>query len=289
MSVAVQKQPARGKRVRGVDDDLSLCLMVSRLLERQGFAVTTANDGKQGLELLRKQVFDVVLLDVWMPEMTGFELLTTAHGEGILVPVVMMTSDETPESVLRAIREQTFRYLPKPFMPEALIEAVGQAAETEEVLPIDVISAKPHWVEVEVPCQREAAERLYEFMLRLKTSLPDSIRDDVAAAFRELLLNAVEWGGQLDRARRVRVSCVRLERMIMYRISDPGPGFRFEGLEHAAVGNPDPLDHDRRRQEKGLRPGGFGIVMTRSMVDELIYNEKQNEVLFVKYLDSPAA
>jgi len=142
---------------------------------------------------------------------------------------------------------------------------------------------------VEVPCQREAAERLHEFMLHIKAGLPDNVRDDLATAFRELLLNAVEWGGQLDRTRRVRVSYVRLERMIMYRIADPGPGFRFEGLDHAAISNPDPLDHDRKREEKGLRPGGFGIVLTRSMVDELIYNEKQNEVLFVKYLGDTAA
>jgi len=39
------------------------------------------------------------------------------------------------------------------------------------------------------------------------------------------------------------------------------------------------------RAEKGIRPGGFGLVMTRAMVDELLYNEKQNEVVFVKYLD----
>jgi CheY-like chemotaxis protein/anti-sigma regulatory factor (Ser/Thr protein kinase) len=287
MTVAVQNQSAPGKRVLVVDDDHSLCLMVSKLLERRGFIITTANDGKQGLELLRKQSFDVVLLDVWMPEMTGFDLLTHAHAENINVPVVMMTSDDTPEAVLRAVREQAVSFLPKPFLPEALIEAVSQAASTSEVLPIKVLSAKPDWVEVEVPCQREAAERLYEFMLRLKAGLPEDVRDNLATAFRELLLNAVEWGGQLDCTRRVRVSYVRLERMIMYRIADPGPGFRFEGLVHAAVGNPDPVDHDRKRQEKGLRPGGFGILMTRSMVDELIYNEKQNEVLFVKYLEIP--
>jgi hypothetical protein len=75
--------------------------------------------------------------------------------------------------------------------------------------------------------------------------------------------------------------------MLLYRISDPGGGFSFEGLSHAAVSNPvdSPMEHAAVREELGLRPGGFGLVLTRAMVDELLYNEAQNEVVFVKYLD----
>jgi anti-sigma regulatory factor (Ser/Thr protein kinase) len=75
--------------------------------------------------------------------------------------------------------------------------------------------------------------------------------------------------------------------MLMYRIADPGPGFDIDDLPHAAVGqSPDePIAHMQVREEKGLRPGGFGLLTVRAKVDELIYNEKRNEVLFVKYLD----
>jgi anti-sigma regulatory factor (Ser/Thr protein kinase) len=75
--------------------------------------------------------------------------------------------------------------------------------------------------------------------------------------------------------------------MLLYRIADPGKGFTFEGLNHSAVSNPaeDPMQHVLTREDKGLRPGGFGLLMTRQMVDELLYNEAHNEVVFVKYLD----
>ena len=60
----------------------------------------------------------------------------------------------------------------------------------------------------------------------------------------------------------------------------------MDELQHAAITHPDnPIEHMDVREEKGLRPGGFGILMVRAKVDELIYNEKQNEVVFVKYLD----
>src|SRR5439155_6196554 len=122
-------------------------------------------------------------------------------------------------------------------------------------------------------------------MEQIGADLPAAIRESVSYAFRELLLNAVEWGGKLDPKRQVRISYLRAKRMLLYRIADPGPGFKM-GMDHAAISHADdPLEHMRIREEKGLRPGGFGLLMVRAKVDELIYNEKQNEVVFIKYLD----
>jgi anti-sigma regulatory factor (Ser/Thr protein kinase) len=77
--------------------------------------------------------------------------------------------------------------------------------------------------------------------------------------------------------------------MVMYRIADPGPGFDIKDLPHSAIGQPpgDPIAHMQVRESKGLRPGGFGLLMVRANVDELLYNENRNEVVFVKYLDDP--
>ena len=122
---------------------------------------------------------------------------------------------------------------------------------------------------------------------RAEASLPEPVREAVAQAFRELLTNAVEWGGKLDPSRKVRISCVRTKRLLLYRIADPGEGFDIDRLRHAAIMNPDddPMRHLSVREEQGLRPGGFGLAMTRSLVDDLIYNEARNEVLLIKYLD----
>ena len=75
--------------------------------------------------------------------------------------------------------------------------------------------------------------------------------------------------------------------MVLYRIADPGQGFKIEDLPHAAVGQPpdDPIAHMSVREAKKIRPGGFGLLTVRASVDELLYNEKRNEVVFVKYLD----
>jgi len=79
---------------------------------------------------------------------------------------------------------------------------------------------------------------------------------------------------------------VRTERAVLYLVRDPGKGFSFQKLSHAAVANPldSPFEHAEIRERLGMRPGGFGIFMTRELVDELIYNEAGNEVLLIKYL-----
>jgi len=147
--------------------------------------------------------------------------------------------------------------------------------------------AKPDWVELVVPCDRGAAARSQAVLGRLEADLPEDVRNSVGQAFRELLMNAIEWGGELDPTQSVRISYLRARRMLLYRIADPGHGFNFESLSHAAVSNPSdrPMEHAAVREEMGLRPGGFGLVLTRAMVDELLYNEAHNEVVFVKYLD----
>lgn len=272
-----------------VDDDRTTRHVLQGVLVNAGFSVSTAKDGIEALALLREESFDLVLLDVWMPRMNGLEVLAKLRSKKTRPRVVIMTSDDTPETVLTAVREQAFKYVHKPVTPPALLETVREALAAPDPPTIEVTSAQPQWVELVVPCTREAAERIQEVMAHLDANLPPDVRDSIAFAFRELLLNAVEWGGRLDPQRKVRIACLRSKRMLLYRIADPGPGFKIDELPHAAIsyGPDDPISHMQVRDEKGLRPGGFGLLTVRAAVDELIYNEKRNEVVFVKYLDEP--
>ena len=269
-----------------VDDDRTSRHLTESLLKREGWKVTGAKDGVDALKLLRTRRFTLMLLDVWMPRMNGLELLEQLRSLEHRPRVVVMTSDETPATLLQAVRDQAFTYVHKPVDPQLLIETVRQAIDEPETRPIEVISARPEWVELILPCTREAANRLQSVMAHLDTDLPEELRDSIAYAFRELLLNAVEWGGKLDPKHTVRISYLRAKRMVMYRIADPGSGFNIDNLPHAAISHPDsPTAHMDVRDAKGLRAGGFGLLTVQSSVDELLYNEKRNEVVFVKYLD----
>jgi anti-sigma regulatory factor (Ser/Thr protein kinase) len=151
---------------------------------------------------------------------------------------------------------------------------------------IEITSATPDWVRLSVRCDVLTANRLIQFF-REASDLPDVEKEEVATAFREMLLNAMEHGGHFDPSQYVEIWYVRTRRMILCKVKDPGEGFSMDEIRHAAVGNPpdDPFRHMAERESRGIRPGGFGILMAKKLVDELLYNEKGNEVLLVKYLD----
>jgi anti-sigma regulatory factor (Ser/Thr protein kinase) len=78
---------------------------------------------------------------------------------------------------------------------------------------------------------------------------------------------------------------------VIYVIRDPGQGFSLDDVPHAAISNPpdEPLEHTEIRKNLGIRPGGFGILLTRNLVDDVIYSEKGNEVLLIKFLEGQSA
>ena len=271
-----------------VEDDRSTSLFLAETLKAAGFTVASAKDGVDALKCLGAGSYDLMLLDLWMPEMNGLDVLAALPEEGGRPRVVVMTADDTPETLLKVVREQACRYVSKPVEPAALVELLHEVlAQTAVARAIEVVSARPDWVELLVPCQRAEVERIQSFISHLEADLPADVRESIGYAFRELLMNAIEWGGGLDPSRTVRIAFLRAKRMLLYRIADPGPGFNVEALLHAAIGHPedDPTAHAIVREERGMRPGGFGILTVRALVDELLYNEKRNEVVFVKYLD----
>jgi CheY-like chemotaxis protein/anti-sigma regulatory factor (Ser/Thr protein kinase) len=276
-------------RILVVDDDRGFRHAIATLLGDAGHVTVQAAGGAAALAELDRATFDVMLLDVDLPDISGLDVLARVRTLADPPRVVVISADDTSETLLKVVRGQADRYVTKPFAPSAIFEVIDEilAAPLAADLPIEVVSARPDWVELVAPCSLRVADRIQSFMMRLEADLPAPVRESVGQAFRELLCNAIEWGGKLDPTRTVRISCLRARRMLLYRIADPGEGFDIERLSHSAINNPEgnPLQHAFVREVKGLRPGGLGLAITRSLVDELIYNEARNEVVFVKYLD----
>ena len=277
-------QPDSRKLVLVVDDDPAIHDLVSHTL-RDIAQVTACSSAVEGLAALCSRPFDLLLLDLGLPDIHGLEVLGRLRQLEIVTRVVVITADDTPESLLRAVRQNAYEYLRKPFSTEELHDLIRRALSTRPEPRIEVLSGKRDWLELSIPCTRDAVERIEHFVRQLDSDLSLDLLEPVAQAFRELLMNAVEWGGGLDPERRVRLSCLRTPHMLFYRIADPGPGFKFEGLMHSAAVNPDgALGSTNVREEKGIRPGGLGVLMVRAIADDLVYNESQNEVVLVKYL-----
>ena len=228
---ATPQTAAATKNILVVDDDPQILTLLSELLKGSGFQVETAADGEEGLNKVNQGNYDLILCDVWMPAMTGIQVLEHLEQMPSKPPVIMMTADDTPDTVLKAVRGHALHVVGKPFKTQAILELIREALKEPVGPRIEVVSARPEWVELLVPCELRSADRVHALMLKLKGDLPEEVRESVGQAFRELLHNAIEWGGQLDAKRQVRISFVRAKRMLLYRIADPRSEERRVGKE----------------------------------------------------------
>jgi DNA-binding response OmpR family regulator len=110
-----------------VDDEENLRRTVARILQRAGFEVTTAGNGKEGLALLSDHRFDLVYMDIRMPDMNGLEALKSIHAAYPQLPVILFTGQPDLNSAVSALRHGALDYLQKPLKPEMLIERARTA------------------------------------------------------------------------------------------------------------------------------------------------------------------
>jgi DNA-binding response OmpR family regulator len=275
------------KRILIVDDDPDIHHLLRVALQAGDRQIESAYDGLEGLRSIEAVAYDLVMTDVNMPGLDGMALTERVHEVRPETPVVVMTVASTPENVIRAIQERAFSYFSKPFTTSSVAEMVGRALSSKPSEDdIEVLSARPDWLGLRLRCKMETADRILQFLREMGMSLPAAEQENIATAFREILLNAIEHGAGNDPTKRVTITYVRAERALLYYVRDPGKGFSFQELPHAAVSNltNSTFEHTEVRERLGLRPGGFGLLMTRQLVDEMIYSEAGNEVLLIKYL-----
>ncbi len=111
-----------------VDDDLAIVTVLSRILARSGYSVTSALDGGQALEHLRSgQSFDVVVSDLNMPGADGLCVLRTVREKDLDLPVILLTGNPDLASAVKAVEFGAFRYLMKPARSQALLDVVERA------------------------------------------------------------------------------------------------------------------------------------------------------------------
>jgi anti-sigma regulatory factor (Ser/Thr protein kinase)/DNA-binding NarL/FixJ family response regulator len=267
------------------DQGLLQALRASPLLEEHEIEVAAGDF--DALRRLRRHGFAVVITAPATSLEEDLAFLEEMRAVRPGVRVVVLAHRTTADAVIAALRNEAFACFSAPFEASEIADMVARATQADSWKEgIAVVSAKPDWISVRVNCRLLSAERLLNFLGELRSDVPESPREDLLFAFREVLMNAMEHGGGFDPDQVVEVSAVRTERTLVFYVRDPGPGFDRAALPHAAVSNPgdDPLAHAGVRAESGLRPGGFGLLLASQVVDEMIYSERGNEVLLIKHL-----
>jgi len=258
---------------------------VSRVLS--SWRVECARDNEEALALVEKSAFDLVITDQASSSREDVELLRKVRLVRPNTRLIIVADRSTPADVIAAIRARAFSYITKPLSTQVVEEVLQLAIESpawEDA--IEMLSGTDAWIRLSVRCDVSTANRLQQFV-REFLDLTEVDEDRVATASREMLLNAMEYGGKFDPERRIEIAYLRARRVVLIRIKDPGEGFSFKENLATAANNPpdDPLHHLKHREAQGIRPGGYGILLAKNLVDELFYGEKGNDVLLIKYIN----
>jgi len=267
--------------------------LLTSILASESWTIQRAVDNEHALTLATTEPFDLIITGRKTLGPEDVELLRKIRSARAHVRLIILTDKFTPGDVIAAMREGAFSYFSAPFDASELTAMVHAAMEA----PcwddgIEVLSATPEWVRLAARCDMPTAHRLVQFLHGVRDpTIPETDREAVITAFKEILLNAMEHGGHFDPHQYVEVSFVRMRRAVVCRVKDPGEGFSLEELRHAALNSPpgDPFSHLAVREAQGLRPGGFGLLLAKKLVDELIYGERGNDVLLVKYVGPTAS
>lgn len=119
------------KKILVIDDESIVRMSCSRTLTPEGYLVTLASSGNEGLELLEKEAYSLILLDLKMPDMDGIEVLRAIKEKWPDMKVIMITGYSTVETAVQALRLGAFNHIEKPFTPDTLLAAVKEALEAD--------------------------------------------------------------------------------------------------------------------------------------------------------------
>lgn len=253
-----------------------------------GVTVETCRTGLEAMRRLSRQAYDVVITNAETTVEEDLALLVDLRRARPGIRAIVLAPENTPEDTLSALRADVFACFGAPFDFDEVLRMTERAvAASDWHEGIEVVSAKRDWISLRVSCGKLEADRLTHFMSEIQTDLEDSPNEQLLIAFREVLLNAMEHGAGFDPEKVIEVAAIRTARTIVYYFYDAGPGFRLEEIAHAALSNPpdDPLAHMELREASGMRPGGFGLLVAKRIVDEMLFNESGNAVLLIKHTD----
>ena len=273
----------------------------SMLCEVDEYEVKFAENGKEALSEMQRNVPDLVVTDLFMPEVDGLELVSRTRREFPLVPVVLITSKGSEELAVQALQQGAASYVPKRLLSRYLVETVASllAAVKEQRSRATLLGTmRSDACEFSLSNDVQLAHALVGYILESMAHIgigDETARLRTCVALEEALVNAINHGN-LEVAsalrqedgnayydlikqrrpkppychRRVQVHVKMNEIEAEFVIRDEGPGFDVATL-------PDPRDPENLEKASGR-----GVMLMRTFMDEVNYNAKGNMVTMIK-------
>lgn len=265
-----------------VAPDDSPALSLHCLLETRGCTVLRLRQDLGALDWAEKHQPRLILLAASPERNTALCLTLKQHRATNPIPVVQLVAGDPPQR-LHAEPDAWLDEVSVPAVHEALAVARSEHEERQR----EGVRAE---VRLVLPSDPAGLQGLRDYLAdwfdRCGLTRPGVRR--LTTAVHELAANSMEWGHDFQPGRPVRLHCRLDSEKVSVLVRDSGPGFDRFNLPHAARPG-DAVTHLRVRAWLNLRPGGYGLLLARGMVDHLCFNDTGTEGLIIQYLPEPGA
>lgn len=262
------------KKILVVDDDYDLCKMLMKLLGRKGYEADYVLSGEEALERVYKEPFDLIILDIMMPGIDGYEVChkLKIHREYNRIPILMLSAKDTEQDKIVGLQTGADDYIFKPFEVGELLRAMEEVLRRHEAIFTNGLMQE---VTFNFQSQFEYLEEVNELVTQLfrHTTLAADEVWEIKLALHEVGINAIEHGNKMDPEKSVRLRCRIFGDRIEFDMEDQGEGFAFRKL-------PDPTEDAALARERGR-----GIYLVSKIVDEVRYDGDGSRVRLIKHLN----
>jgi CheY-like chemotaxis protein len=206
----------KAKAILKVGENPAIKQMFCSILPSGKLIIESAENSIEGLANIEACGYDLILTDTQTPGTFDMEVLKRIREIRPDTKVIVLASESSPEDIGNSIREHAFSYFCVPFEQQTLTDMICKALDIpvwEDS--IEVLSVTPQWIALEVRCKMIAADRLVQFMREIKLDLLKQDRENIAIAFRELLLNAMDHGGEFDPHKKIYIEYMRTSRVLL--------------------------------------------------------------------------
>ncbi len=264
-----------------VDDDREVLSTLAEILSELRVNPITAGDGAEAIEKIRTRKIDLIITDLMMPNVDGFELIAKTRQLNVNIPIAVISGHGEVNNVVNALSRGAYNFITKPFTIKEIENIVKRGLRLREFSlgTHRLLDGITNTTEMDIPSYPHLLPSAALYIVRecqWRGIEDESFLSNISICMDELLNNALIHGNDLDETRKIHVKMIFDHEKITITVADEGRGFDYKNLMNEFSDNAETLPTKR------------GLFIVHYLMDELSFNESGNVTTMVKYLGQEA-
>ncbi len=267
------------KNILIIDDDVTIRNLARKILEDENYNIFEAENGKNALEIIKYQDFDMIFCDIMMPVMDGITFLSKLQEIRKDIPVAVLTMVDSVECTIGAMKFGAFAFCTKPINVKEIKRIAQKGIELKKSF-TDKISIKPfmaYSIIFKIPSNKSYLNGILDEIVKLlrDNHLNEDFTAMIKNAINEAVLNAIIHGNQEDNTKMVIIKFELSFELIKVLVIDSGNGFDHKTRISTCINDVNMINDET----------GKGIFIMTCNMDEVLYNHKGNIVRMIKKIN----